>query len=692
MCATTRTLMIAGILSIAALWPRVALADPPARVGRLSYVEGTVSARTGNQDQWNNAVLNVPVTTGDGFWTEANGRTEIEVGPMEVRTDHNTELDITQLDDNATKLEVPQGVINVHIAEMPAGGVSIATPAGETKLNAPGDYRIDAGQPQGNQPGPTEQIAVLQGGAMFTGPNASVNINAGEQAVLNGNPPSSGVERLSMTDFDKWAASRNPRITVSSRERRHVPVQVTGYQDLDRYGRWESDPQYGEVWYPENTPADWAPYREGYWSYVEPWGWTWIDDEPWGFAPYHYGRWLHRHHHWAWYPGSYYEAPPVYAPALVAFVGGSNWGVSLSLGGGEPVGWVPLAPDEPFYPYYRTSDRYRVNINRTTVNKTVIKNITVNNYGAAGATATAARLANRDAVTVVRANDFRRGARADRTAIRVPATAVASASLATPQVASIQPTPEARGGLGAAQANRSNRQAPRPPDRSAWREQRRENRLNVQPTVTGAAATPTPTTTATPAASGPAKTSAASTAAQPTASTANHTTSAPAPHPVNTAEQRREQRQPERPGQAAETGSPRGRRGPHEVANPPVQAAGAAAPENPSASATPAPAAATPAARAQTESANERKRASPEERQGRLHEPPIASGPPAMHETRRGLAEPFIEPSAGAPGKANVRNRVIRQNRPGPHNAARAAHKKEKEGGKNRQEERSNDN
>ncbi|HTK85989.1 MAG TPA: DUF6600 domain-containing protein [Patescibacteria group bacterium] len=551
-----RTLVIAGILSIAALWPLTASADPPARVGRLSYVEGTVSTRTGNQDQWNNAVLNVPVTTGDGFWTEDDGRTEIQVGGMEIRTDHDTELDVVQLDDDTTRLEVPQGVINVHIDDMPAGGISIATPAGETTLNSPGNYRVDAGQPQGNQPGQTEYVAVMDGSAMFSGPHASVNINAGEQAVLNGNPPSAGVERVSMTDFDNWAESRNPRVRVSSHERRHVPVQVTGYQDLDRYGRWESDPQYGEVWYPEAVSADWAPYREGYWSYVEPWGWTWIDDEPWGFAPYHYGRWMHRHNHWAWYPGSYHEASPVYAPALVAFVGGRNWGVSLSLGDSEPVGWVPLAPDEPFYPYYRTSDRYRVNINRTTVNKTVINNITVNNNGTintTGGTLTAARLANRDAVTVVRANDFRRGARADRTAIKVAGTAIASAPVATPQVAGIQPTAEARGGAGAARANRANRQAPRPPERSAWREQRRQNRLNAQQSTAGAT---TPNTQA--------GTMPTATPAQGAANTANQTNAAPAPQ-LSPAEQRREQRQLERQGRAAENSGINARRGPHQI-------------------------------------------------------------------------------------------------------------------------------
>lgn len=675
MRAMRKTLLITGILSVAALWPRIAAADPPGRVGRLSYIEGTVTARTGNQDQWNNAVLNVPVTTGDGFWTEDDGRTEIQVGGMEIRTDHDTELDINQLDDDSTMLEVPQGVINVHIAQMPTGGVSVMTPAGETKLSEPGIYRIDAGQPQGNEPGSTEVIAVLEGGAMFTRPHASINIDAGEQAVLNGNPPSAGVERLVTTDFDNWAESRNPRVAVSSRERR-VPIQVTGYQDLDRYGSWESDPEYGEVWYPEDISANWAPYREGYWSYVEPWGWTWIDDEPWGFAPYHYGRWVHRHHRWGWYPGRYYEAPPVYAPALVAFIGGRNWGVSLSLGDSEPVGWVPLAPNEPFYPYYRVSDRYRVNINRTTVNKTVINNITINNNGTintTGGTLTAARLANSDAITVVRANDFRRGARANRVAVKVAETAVASAPVATTQVATIQPTEEARGGRGAARANRVNREA-RPPDRSAWREQRRQSRLNRQEPVTGAA---TPATTAMPPAAATTTTGTATPATAPVSE--SQTASTPAPRTLKPA-QRREQRQTERQERAEERGRPE-RRGPHDVLNRrgrhvPAEANTVAAPEaakvttpEPSAQ---APATTEPAAapEVRTERAVDREQAQPrpqtrERQRERLREPPIAGRAVERNQARtneaRGLAEPLIEPSAGNPRNPRAAHQAVRE-------------------------------
>jgi hypothetical protein len=123
---------------------------------------------------------------------------------------------------------------------------------------------------------------------------------------------------------------------------------MTGYEELDSAGVWKIDPQYGPVWFPTEA-ADWAPYRFGHWSWIGPWGWTWIDDRPWGFAPSHYGRWALIHEHWAWAPGGS-AGPPVYAPAIVAFLG--TPGVGLSSEEGATVAWFPLAPGEAYWPSY----------------------------------------------------------------------------------------------------------------------------------------------------------------------------------------------------------------------------------------------------------------------------------------------------------------------------------------------------
>ncbi len=72
------------------------------------------------------------------------------------------------------------------------------------------------------------------------------------------------------------------------------------------------------------VPAGWAPYRNGHWAWIDPWGWTWVDDAPWGFAPFHYGRWTVVDDRWGWVPGPVRQRA-VYAPALVAFIGGAEF-------------------------------------------------------------------------------------------------------------------------------------------------------------------------------------------------------------------------------------------------------------------------------------------------------------------------------------------------------------------------------
>ena len=121
-----------------------------------------------------------------------------------------------------------------------------------------------------------------------------------------------------------------PRPTVQLRrderwiERRsttYVSSYMTGYEDLDTYGEWRQEPDYGPLWFPSRVAATWAPYRYGHWGYVRPWGWTWIDDAPWGYAPFHYGRWVYVRNRWAWHPGER-DVRPVWAPALVAWSAG----------------------------------------------------------------------------------------------------------------------------------------------------------------------------------------------------------------------------------------------------------------------------------------------------------------------------------------------------------------------------------
>jgi hypothetical protein len=226
-----------------------------------------------------------------------------------------------------------------------------------------GHYRIDRNSD-------TSYATAWSGELRFEAPDSVLAIPPGRRAELWQEGPGgtthytwSATERDAFSD---WVARANKE--DNERERaaanRYVSPEMTGWDDLDRNGRWDNHPEYGPVWYPTVVSTGWAPYREGHWAWVRPWGWTWVDDAPWGFAPFHYGRWALIGGSWGWVPGPIVPRP-VYAPALVGYVGAHSGNVSLSIGfgSGAPVGWFPLGPREWYYPPYRYSPRYVQQIN-----------------------------------------------------------------------------------------------------------------------------------------------------------------------------------------------------------------------------------------------------------------------------------------------------------------------------------------
>ncbi|HEV2364210.1 MAG TPA: DUF6600 domain-containing protein, partial [Caulobacteraceae bacterium] len=423
-----------------------AVADPPGRVGRIAVVEGEVSFQPPQADFWTEATRNFPVTDGEAFWTGDEGRTELQIGSVEARLDNQTELDIADLHYGDMRLGLPQGSADMRLWSTPRGGVTISTPAGDVLLDERGLYRIDVGAPQEDGSYPPVEVTVFEGTAEAPAPDGFVTVQAGQAAVIwAGYEPE--FDQAEDAAIDDWARDLEAR----ERWRPHpdIPAALTGFEDLDEYGDFTTDPTYGEVWFPRDVSADWAPYREGHWAWVEPWGYTWIDDEPWGFAPFHYGRWAVVDGRWGWVPGQTY-AEPVYAPALVAFVGGGGWGVDLA-GGEGAIGWVPLAPDEVYVPPYQVSVGYVRQVNINNVSQSRINSIA--HVGSVAEIAAATRpvgaLRNARAATVVRASALTSAAPVRQAMVSAPPTALAAA----PRIAAAQgaralppPTPLARAG------------------------------------------------------------------------------------------------------------------------------------------------------------------------------------------------------------------------------------------------------
>lgn len=350
----------------AALLPLLAAADPPARVGRLSLAEGSVLFRTDRDDKGSPASVNWPISGGAILDTEADGRAEVWVGSSAFRLGGGSRVEFAAVDDRRVSLQMAQGSLAVSVRDRDqADDLEIQTPAGEVRFGSPGHYRIDIDPANGDT-----RVANRDGAATLYRPGGQLAVPPGQEAMAYA---AGGwfVQNLHTDSFDGWSDDRD-QASQAPTARRYVSPQMTGYDDLDRYGEWGAAADYGEAWYPSAVPAGWAPYRYGRWAWVPPWGWTWVDDAPWGFAPFHYGRWLFIGGRWAWVPGAYI-AQPVYAPALVAWIGDPGWSVGFSFGSAPAVGWFPLAPREVFVPAYRCSPTYIHQVNITQVrNVTVI--------------------------------------------------------------------------------------------------------------------------------------------------------------------------------------------------------------------------------------------------------------------------------------------------------------------------------
>src|SRR5882672_3040957 len=374
-------------LAVALFMPQRAAAtddddDPPSRVARLSYANGNVSFEPAGTDDWVSAVVNRPITIGDKLWADNGGRAELHLDSAAIRLSSNTGFSFLNLDDRITQVRITEGVINVRVRHLdPDDTFEIDTPNLAFSILREGNYKIDV-----NEAGDTTIVTVRNGQGEVTGGGSAYSIHSGETGTF------AGIDQLDADfqsfrndgdDFDRFCNDRDRR-EDRSQSSRYVSSDVIGYEDLDDNGGWRSVPEYGTVWFPHTTIVGWAPYRYGHWAWISPWGWTWVDDASWGFAPFHYGRWVTVRGVWGWVPcaprpvvGVAYVRP-VYAPALVAWVGGPHFSIGIGIdgGGGSGVAWFPLGPREVYVPSYHVSRTYvtRVNVSNTTVNNTVVNN------------------------------------------------------------------------------------------------------------------------------------------------------------------------------------------------------------------------------------------------------------------------------------------------------------------------------
>jgi hypothetical protein len=380
-------ILFCAAIALAGFAPRATAddEDPPSRVARLAYAQGSVSFQPAGTDDWVTAGLNRPVTTGDKLWSDNGGRIELQLDGSLIRLSTNTGVSFLNLSNNVTQIQLSVGTLLLRVRRLDETETyEIDTPNLAFTVLRPGVYRIAV-----NEAGDSTVIKIRSGQGEVTGGGSAYSVHANDSYTF------SGIDRLDANSegytndedqFDTWAANRD-RHWENSSSARYVSADVVGYEDLDDHGTWRRTSDYGNVWFPRTSVQDWAPYHYGHWDYIEPWGYTWVDNEPWGFAPFHYGRWVSYEGSWGWVPappriqGAVYVRP-VYAPALVAWIGGPGFAIGIGIGGGDRyasgvnVGWFPLGPREVYVPSYRVSRNYvnNVNVSNTRVDSTVVNN------------------------------------------------------------------------------------------------------------------------------------------------------------------------------------------------------------------------------------------------------------------------------------------------------------------------------
>lgn len=349
------------LLVLAGLWCAAVSAqnaDPPGRVARLSDAEGAVSLQPAGVTEWTPAQLNRPLTSGDRLWSDQGSRAELDLGNAVVRLGSGTGFSFLNLDDHGAQMQLPAGTLIVLVRDMQAGDqYEIDTPNLAVSLREPGVYRVEV-----NEAGDHTIIKVSVGSALAEGGGQSVILRTQQQGLFSGTQLLT-YERDALAapdELDAWSAERDHALQ-NSVSAEYVAADVPGTQDLDNNGTWEAVPEYGYVWVPTIVVGVlWAPYRFGHWAWIAPWGWSWIDDARWGFAPFHYGRWVRWNSTWCWVPGAR-SVRPMYSPALVGWVGAAE---HASLGAPGPrVGWFPLAPREVYVPPYAVSNEYLRGVN-----------------------------------------------------------------------------------------------------------------------------------------------------------------------------------------------------------------------------------------------------------------------------------------------------------------------------------------
>jgi hypothetical protein len=307
----------------------------PARIVRLSFVEGDVTVERPDMQVWAEAPVNTPleegfkVSTGDNSFAELqfeNGDT-LRQGQTAILT--LTRLVQTASGSRKNRVELQQGYATIHTLREDQNDVfEVVTAEGVLTARGSALFRVDLDQD-------LERVEVFKGTVDVRSNRGSWTLVSDTVLVLqpNASEPGEVSQGITEDDWDHWVEDRDNRVETS--ETGPTPnaytgddsETVAGWNELSENGNWSYLPGGGYGWMPTTVGAGWAPYSTGQWCYYPGWGYTWIAAEPWGWLPFHYGGWeFVPGMGWMWFPGNF----GTWSPALVNWYSGPGW-----------IGWSP---------------------------------------------------------------------------------------------------------------------------------------------------------------------------------------------------------------------------------------------------------------------------------------------------------------------------------------------------------------
>lgn len=326
------------------------------RVARISFTTGESKIRRLGSEEWERVTQNLPIVEGDELVTDADARLEIQFSrDQHLRLAENAYLRIVNLKDEGIAVSLSLGTLSLRIArfDKESSFFEIDAPKTTLAVKAAGSYRVDAGIQEDSE----VRLTATEGGeARVYSDNAGFTLKDGRSARIFtagariGEWETTAAARY-RDDFTMWSAERESVVANRIKNAyydRYYDSDIYGAEDLNDNGDWIHTRNYGYVWRPSRIAishySDWSPYRYGHWRWVPPYGWTWVNDEPWGWSTYHHGRWFYDDGYWNWSPYGYYrQSRSWWSPALV-FISVVN----------NNICWYPL-------PYHRPRQVYNHN-------------------------------------------------------------------------------------------------------------------------------------------------------------------------------------------------------------------------------------------------------------------------------------------------------------------------------------------